>query len=152
MLIAKALSNLRYEVYYLSSSAKLSIDFEKYVTRGLSKNSSKLFAVLIDEISPIVNQGLMTDLLRGPYKNLVVIGAAVPSELTLGISSNFDTHIGLSDLALRETDSDFVKLVDSLSGDDPILTSKICTYILKHCGGHVFPTLSFIEFFLSGGG
>ncbi len=33
----------------------------------------------------------------------------------------------MSDLALAETDEDFVRLVDSLSGDNPTVVKDICT-------------------------
>ena len=100
------------------------------------------FAVILDEITPQVDQAVMSSLLRGNYENLVVIGAAVPSEEMIDVTANFYGKFGLSDLALRESDSDFLQMVGSISGDtgNHALTSKICTYILNQCGGYLYPT------------
>ena len=81
----------------------------------------------------------------------MVIGAGVSRDEETGITAKCYVNIGISDLArIRKTDDDFIKLVGKLKGGNPALDSKICVYILDHCGGHVFPTLFFIEYFLAG--
>ena len=57
--------------------------------------------------------------------------------------------MGISDLAIRKIDDDYVKLVERLSGgENAALVSDICANILNNCGGHVFPSLFLIEYFV----
>ena len=56
----------------------------------------------------------------------------------------------MSQLALRLDDQDFLDLVKdivSLNRAAPEIATTICNHILEHCGGHLYPTLRFIELF-----
>jgi hypothetical protein len=148
MLLSKALKEQGYEVHYFEHAAFI----PKFIYKdleSLAKNSSRRVAVITDEIAGKFDISALSTILRLPLKNLVVIGAAIPPVVEPNISGKFLSKINISDLALRETDEDFIRLVDALSGDDPALAKDICFHILKYCGGHVLPTLSLIEFFLS---
>ena len=152
MLLAKALKDQGYEVYYFSSSSSFPADSQFAIQSLLEEGMSttKQFAFLIDEVSGKYDSGSMNVLLRGTYSNLVVVGAGVSRDEETGITGKFLSNIGVSDLDIRKTDVDFIKLVEKLQGDNdnPALVSEICGYILDHCGGHVFPTLFLIEYFL----
>ncbi len=50
----------------------------------------------------------MNTLLRGRHSNLVVIGAGVSVEVETGFTGNFLCNMGLSDLAIRKTDDDYI--------------------------------------------
>ena len=148
MLLARALKDQGYEVYYFPSSSSLPAGSHLAIRSLLKENATRRFAFLIDEVSSTYDSSSMNELLRGRYSNLVVIGAGVSRDEETGITAKFLSKIGISDLAIRKSDDDFIKLVKKLHGGNPALVSDICGYILDHCGGHVFPTLFLIEYFL----
>jgi hypothetical protein len=82
----------------------------------------------------------------------MVVGAAVPKHIHVGITADFKKVFGSSDLVLLETDSDFLALMkhcEELKVTTPAMTSIVCKYLLKYCGGHVYPVLAFIEHFFT---
>jgi hypothetical protein len=148
MLLARSFQADGYQVYYFDSASAIppgiSFAFEK-----LLKNRSQNVAVLIDE-NPY--SALFTTLLKGAYPHLVVIGVAVPPYSSSRVTDSFVIKMPMSEICLRQTDDDFRQLIDICVGRNvttPELTETICRSLLDECGGHVYPTLKFIEYFFS---
>jgi hypothetical protein len=148
LLLAKSLKDLGYIVYYFSSASYITQTVVKSLN-VLLKDSSIRVACLVDEIAVYQDIAPFSGLLRAPFENLVMIGAAVPKDIPTGLTASFLSQVGISDLALRKTDEDFIQLVETLSGESPDIAKVVCFHLLDYCGGHVLPTLAFIEFFLS---
>jgi hypothetical protein len=96
---------------------------------------------------------MFTTLLKGAFPNLVVIESAVPRYIPTGSTGVFEKSLLMSELVLKPHDKDVQKLiqycVDLKTTPTSELTQDICTYILNECGGHAFPTLTFIEYFFT---
>jgi hypothetical protein len=151
MLTAKSLKMSGYEVYYFSSVSLLSSEFVQHLIELTSK-SSKLFAVLVDDITldgeRSDNYSNIQRIMKRKSNNLVFIGSTVVPESVLGINEKFSTSLGFLELALKTDDSDFLKLVEDLCGNKEEFL-KNCKYILGMCNGHLYPTLAKIEYFFS---
>jgi hypothetical protein len=114
----------------------------------LLKDHTKRIAFLIDGIRDNYDSSTIKTMLTGYYPHLVTIGVTTGDEETV-ITSKFHESIEVSDLVLKETDDDYLELINTLNKGNEKHISEICSYILNHCGGHVFPTLFFIEHFVS---
>ena len=94
----------------------------------------------------------LISLLKGLLSNVLVVGAAVPAEIPNGGTANFKGIIYSSSLTLVESDEDFqflIKRCQDLDATTPPMASFVCEYLLKYCGGHVFPVLKFVEHFFT---
>jgi hypothetical protein len=110
----------------------------------------KNVVILIDEVVSVQESSLFVTLLKGIFPNLIVIGAAVPSSLNAFHSAYFKRKLEISELVLRPDDADYLLVVDDVTKlqiASSSVTAAICRYILDYCGGHLFPTLHFIEVF-----
>lgn len=151
MLLARSLKAEGYEVYFFESAKDIP-QGASLAFKTLLEDKTKKVAVLIDEVASNPESGLFTALLKGAYPHLVTIGSAVPRFIPTGLTAVFKSVLRMTDLMLKEEDEDFQELVQycvGLKATTPELTQTICKYLLKHCGGHVFPTLAFIEHFFT---
>ena len=67
-------------------------------------------------------------------------------------SSYFKRTLEIFELVLRPDDANYLQLVDYVTKLQIVsssVTAAICRYILDYCGGHLFPTLHFIEVFFT---
>jgi len=151
MLIARSLKAEGYEVYFFQSAQRIPrgacFEFE-----ALLADKTKKVAVLIDEVATDPNSALFTALLKGAFSNLVTIGASVPRYIPTGLTAVFKLKLRMTDLVLKEEDEDFQVLVQycvGLKATSPQMTQAICKHILKQCGGHTYPILTFIEHFFT---
>lgn len=143
-----------YEVYYFDSASNIPQGANKAFQQALLADKTKKVAVLVDEVAANPESGLFVPLLKGPFPNVVTIGSAVPRFISTGRTIMFREVVGMDDLCLRADDEDFQGLVQycvGLNATSAELTKGICEYVLEDCGGHAYPTLSFIEHFFASG-
>lgn len=151
MLLAKSFSEKGYKVYFFSSPEFLGIEAATAVESLLLDRTQKV-AVLVDEVAVKPEAVALLSLLKSPHRNIVTIGAAVPRFLPTGNTAMFASILLMKDLVLTMGDEDFLQLVlycVNLHVTSQTLTEKICTFLLKECGGHAYPTLAFIEYFFT---
>lgn len=109
--------------------------------------------VLVDEPETNPTADLFTTLLKGTYPHLVTIGSAVPLYTPSGMAAKFATRLSMSDIVLRETDDDFLVLINYWvlkCVASRKVTKMICKHVLDECSGHTYPTLKFIEYVFTG--
>lgn len=155
-LLAKHLKSEGYEVYYFESASCLSEgNLYNALKTYLDMNKDKKVAVVVDEVGANPSAAAFVTLLKGPYPNLITVGAAVPRYLKTGCAATFRKLFNMNDIALRADDVDFQALVKhcakNLNRTTAEMTACICEEIRAQCGGHAYPTLSFIEHFFSRG-
>eukprot|EP01033_Poteriospumella_lacustris_P012901 gene12901-9231_t len=151
MLLAKSFSEKGYKVYFLSSPEFLGIEAATAV-ESLRLDRTQKVAVLVDEVATKPEAAALLSLLKSPHQNIVTIGAAVPRFLPTGNTALFASVLLMKDLVLTVDDEDFLQLVHycvNLHVTNQTLTETICTFLLKECGGHAYPTLAFIEYFFT---
>jgi hypothetical protein len=150
-LLARSFQADGYQVYFFKSASAIPQGIS-FAFDTLLQNRSQKVAVLIDEVESNPNAALFTTLLKSAYPHLVVIGAAVPRYSDSGVTAKFAIKVPMSGICLRQTDDDFRQLVDYCvrrNVTSPALTETICLSLLDECGGHVYPTLKFIEYFFT---
>ena len=149
-LIARRLQSEGWEVYWFPFPIDIPQFSGEALTVYANNHKTKKIAIVADEAASQPNNSLFLHVLKGALPNVLLVGAAVPSYVHTDITANFKVVIGSSSLVLMETDTDFQSLVDhcqNLNVTTTLMTSFVCKYLLKHCGGHVFPVLKFIEHF-----
>eukprot|EP01033_Poteriospumella_lacustris_P006163 gene6163-4424_t len=150
-LLARSFQADGYQVYVFKSASDIPQGIS-FAFDTLLKNRTQNMAVLIDEVESNPNAALFTALLKSAYPHLVVIGAAVPRYSDSGVTAKFAIKVPMSEICLRQTDDDFRQLIDICVGRNvttPALTETLCRSLLEECGGHVYPTLKFIEYFFT---
>lgn len=151
MLLAKSFSEKGYKVYFFPSPEFLGIAAATAVESLMLDRTQKV-AVLVDEVANKPEAAALLSLLKSPHRNIVTIGAAVPRFLPNGSTAMFASILLMKDLVLKMDDKDFLQLVNycvNLHVTSQTLTEKICTFLLKECGGHAYPTLAFTEYFFT---
>ena len=144
-LLARKFQSKGYLVYYISSANKIQ-------GSGLSAPlpSNKKIAVLIDEVNTNPDSWLLTELLKGKWPKLVTIGAAIPCFNKSGSTAQFRKRLGMASLVLE--DGDIQQLVEywkDLNATTPELIESISSHLMKYCGGHIYPTVRFMEYFFT---
>ena len=156
MLMAEQLARSGYEVYFFSDASFCTIEicreFQEILTEQLDLDEpaekKRKIAVLIDEITPSTSSAIFTTLLKSTHPNLVVLGACVPKFQKTGHTAKFRHQFRMLDIVLKEDDDDFRSLIEDckqMNVTTPQSTEFLCNSILNECGGHVFPTVAFIE-------
>jgi hypothetical protein len=151
LLLCDFYSKNGYLTYFFDSAASIPISAADEFLKVVRGTSKKVF-IAIDEILTVAHSPIYVTLMKGNLPNLIIFGAAVPYELGANHSAHFRNKIGMSDLVLRSEDKDFLQLVEkivTLNKGSPEITIAICNHILEYCGGHLFPTLRFIEVFFT---
>jgi hypothetical protein len=152
MILAKVFKAEGYEVYFFRSASAITQGTCAALESLFEEDKTKKVAVLIDEVASNPQSEAFPLLLRSEYPHVVTIGAAVPTHIPTGFTAVFRSQLLMSDLVLKEDDADFQELIQhsvGLNVISPELTRDICTYLLRQCGGHAYPTLAFIEYFLT---
>ena len=157
MLLAEALTKEEYEVYFFKSAnvSEANTQAVESLLQESNKNGSgqiKKIAILLDEVSPNTRSDIFVATLKGGYPNLVVIGAGLSRFYKSYYTAMFRDALRMNDIVLKENDEDFLDLIEhcnSLKVTTPKVTEIICKTILKRCGGHVFPTVAFIQHYFS---
>jgi hypothetical protein len=151
LLLCDFYSKKGYLVYFFDSAASIPMSATAEFVKVVKDTSKKVF-IAIDEIFTLEQSPIYVTLMKGNFPNLIIFGAAVPYELGPRHTAHFRHKIGMSDLVLRSEDKDFLQLVEkivSLNKGSPEVIFAICNHILEYCGGHLFPTLRFIEVFFT---
>ncbi len=81
-----------------------------------------------------------------------MIGAAVSSPFNATHAAYIKRNLETSELVLRPDDADYILVVEHVTKllvVSSSVTAAICRHILDYCGGHLFPTLHFIEVFFT---
>ena len=153
-LIAHHLYSKGWEVYWFKSAAAIpqgmGQQFEKYARLNKGKN----IAVLVDEVNTNPNSDLFTALLKDAPGNITTIGAAVSQYEPTGGTAFFKAQLNSSILALKDDDEDVVQLIEywknlpnqTVSAE---MIHHVSIYLLKYCAGHVYPVLTFMEYFFT---
>ena len=147
MLLARHLKESGYEVYFFEHPGYISIDITM-TFEEMMKDKTKKFAVLINEVDKDPYNAVFTTLLKATSSNVVTIGAAVPHRMP---NNRFRKRFGSSYLVLKKDDDDVQELIQywtKLNVTTPAMTKVICEFILEYCGGHVYPCLAFMKYFL----
>ena len=74
----------------------------------LLKDETKTIVMLVDEIDSRTGSELLGVLLKMSNPRLIIVGAAVPSNLKSTHTGNFRYMIQMSDLVLKKTDTDYL--------------------------------------------
>lgn len=144
-MLARKFQSKGYIVYYISSTNKIQ-------GSGLSVPlpRDKKIAVLIDEVSTNPDSWLLTELLKGKWPRLVTIGVAVPRFNKSGSAAQFRKRLGMESLVLEADDvKQLVQYWKDLNATTPEMIECICSHLLKYCGGHIYPTVRFMEYFFT---
>lgn len=137
-----------YQVYFFDAASAIPHGIGS-AFKLLLENQTQKVAVLVDELETNPTADLFTTLLKGTYPHLVTIGAAIPRYTPSGMAAKFATRLSMSDIVLRETDDDFLELINYWVLKDAAsrkVTKMICKHVLDECSGHTYPTLKFIEY------
>ena len=145
---------MAYSVYFF----KFLYHFDANIVRSVEEllmDESKTIVILADEVASRDGSQPLGELLKMTNPRFIIIGAAVPSNVKSANTGNFRHRIQMSDLILKKTDTDYIEFArtssDSLMLRAPTISSQvcidICDFILRYCGGHVYPTLHLISYF-----
>jgi hypothetical protein len=142
-----------YSVYFFESVAYISQNNVLEIKKCLL-DETKQVVVLVDEIDSNTNSHNLSLLLKLNNSRLTIVGAAVPSNVKSANTGNFRSKIFMSDLILKEGDSDYDglirKLFNVMTLRDHMLSfqifREICDFILNYCGGHLYPTLKLVSY------
>ena len=120
----------------------------KYAVRNRDRN----IAVIVDEVAAQPHSSLFVNLLKSPLPNVLTIGAAVPHYIPTNETVAFRKVFRTTDLVLRESDEDVLELIEhwkSKGVASPEMVVFVSFFLLDYCGGHVYPTLAFMEYFFT---
>jgi len=152
-LLAQYLKFKGWEVYWFESAADIPQGIGKDFKAYACENETIKVAVLVDEVAAQPQSGLFTALLKDAPPNVLIVGAAVPRNVTAGNVSSFRTMLRSSALILKENDEDVLDLIEYWKGfatnTSPDMVDFACRFLLNHCGGHVYPVLAFMEHYFT---
>ena len=153
-LLARDMKGKGWEVYFYRSSSAIPFQAGDKFLAYAKKNPNKKIAVIIDEANSMSNHDIFITLLKEAPANILTIGAAV-AEFKSSNTALFGTVLNSEYLVLKEGDEDMLKLLD-LWKNHPVVVSNevtsamvehVSSFLLKYCGGHVYPVLAFMEHF-----
>lgn len=152
-LVASDLKSNGYEVYFYNSADRIPLGAGDKFLAFAKQNPDKQIAVLIDEVHSKPSHNIFVTLLKDAPPNILTIGAAVARYEPSNVTCYFRTVLLTSDLVLNGDDEDIRRLIEhwkdvaGKNGITPEMVEHVSSFLLEHCGGHVYPVLAFMEHF-----